>query len=198
MRWQPYGYKAAMGLLLAALASGAAGCGVKKAAPEPTANRFRTQSEQTANAAKQKIKDPKAVAAHLERLATSVQGVKGANCVVFGNYAIVGIDVDPAMERSRVGTVKYAVAEAFRKDPYGIDALVTADVDIAHRLREIRQDAQQGRPIAGFADELADIVGRLMPQVPRSIIPPASPDNDSAVKKRETDSARGHHVHSSR
>lgn len=120
------------------------------------------------------------VASHLEALARSVHGVKGANCVVFGKYAIVGIDVDAKMERSRVGTVKYAVAEAFRKDPYGIDALVTADIDMAQRLREIRADAVNGRPVAGFAEELADIVGRLIPQVPRDVIPPRAPENTGA------------------
>lgn len=117
------------------------------------------------------------VAEHLEQLAKGIQGVEGANCVVFGKYAIVGINVSETMERSRVGTVKYAVAEAFRKDPYGVDALVTADIDIAQRLREIRADMSNGRFIAGVAEELADIVGRLMPQVPREIIPPAEPEN---------------------
>jgi len=128
--------------------------------------------------------DAATVASHLEALATSINGVKGANCVVFGKYAIVGIDVDPKMERSRVGTVKYAVAEAFRKDPYGINALVTADVDMAQRLREIRYDIGQGRPVAGFAEELADIVGRLVPQIPRNIVPPQSPENTGAPNAR--------------
>lgn len=81
------------------------------------------------------------------------------------------------MERAQVGTVKYAVAEAFRKDPYGVDALVTADMDLGQRLREIRADMRNGRPIAGFAEEMADIVGRLVPQIPRNIVPPGSPEN---------------------
>lgn len=124
--------------------------------------------------------DAGAVASHLEMLARGVEGVNGANCVVFGNFAIVGIDVDPAMERSRVGTVKYAVAEALRKDPYGVNAIVTADIDLAQRIREIRADIRHGRPVAGFAEELADIVGRLVPQVPRDIIPPQGPENTGA------------------
>lgn len=117
------------------------------------------------------------VATHLEMLARGVPGVNGANCVVFGNYAIVGIDVGEQMDRSHVGTLKYAVAEAFRKDPVGIDALVTADMDLTQRIREIRADVNNGRPIAGFTEELADIVGRLMPQIPRGIVPPRGPDN---------------------
>jgi YhcN/YlaJ family sporulation lipoprotein len=117
------------------------------------------------------------VATHLEMLARGVPGVNDANCVVFGNYAIVGIDVGEQMDRSHVGTLKYAVAEAFRKDPVGVDALVTADMDLAQRIREIRADVNNGRPIAGFTEELGDIVGRLIPQIPRGIVPPRGPDN---------------------
>ena len=54
------------------------------------------------------------------------------------------------MERSRVGTIKYAVAEAFHKDPYGIDAIVTADMDLSQRLREVRSGYERGRPFAGI------------------------------------------------
>jgi YhcN/YlaJ family sporulation lipoprotein len=100
---------------------------------------------------------------------------------VFGNTAIVGIDVDARMERSRVGTLKYSVAEAFRKDPYGIDALVTADMDLSQRINEIGADIRRGRPIAGFAEEMADIMGRIVPQLPRDIIP-QEPEKQDAPK----------------
>jgi len=129
--------------------------------------------------------DARTVADHLESLAKRIEGVRDANCVVFGKYAIVGIDVDAKLDRSRVGTIKYSVAEAFRKDRYGIDALVTADVDLAQRLREIRADIMNGRPIAGFAEELSDIVGRLVPQMPRSIVPPMQPENENGTGNHE-------------
>lgn len=173
----------AASLLLASLALIAAGCGTNQASPAPGTNRGLTAQNVTPRAvASPGIRNPKAVAAHLEQLAKGVKGVRGANCVVFGKYAIVGIDVEKTLPRSRVGTIKYAVAEAFRKDPYGIDALVTADMDLDERLREIRQDVANGRPVAGFAEELADIVGRLVPQMPRSVVPPASPDGTMAGK----------------
>ncbi|MFD2333893.1 YhcN/YlaJ family sporulation lipoprotein [Cohnella sp. GCM10020058] len=181
--------KAGLILLLASALLSAAGCGNRSAAPaEPDQDRLQAHSAPGSDVA---IGDrsvavrpnAKAVAAHLEQLAEGVRGVRHANCVIFGKYAVVGIDVDPKMERSRVGTTKYAVAEAFRKDPYGIDALVTADMDMAERIREIRADAKRGRPIAGFAEEMADIVGRLVPQVPRSIVPPASPDGPGPAAK---------------
>jgi YhcN/YlaJ family sporulation lipoprotein len=162
-------------LMVLTLVISSTGCSTKQSAPGPANNRLKTQSSN--GASKKTIDNPKKVAAHLEALARGIKGVHGANCVVFGKYAIVGIDVDAKMDRSRVGTIKYSVAEAFRKDPYGINAVVTADVDIAQRLREIRADVRNGRPIAGFAEELSDIVGRVVPQIPRNIIPPKTPEN---------------------
>ncbi|MFD0672035.1 YhcN/YlaJ family sporulation lipoprotein [Cohnella sp. GCM10027633] len=161
-------------LLTLSLAVGAAGCGNNDGA---ASNDGGVKAQSTRTETKIKNANPKQVAAHLEQLARGVHGVKDANCVVFGSYAIVGIDVEENMERSEVGTLKYAVAEAFRKDPYGIDAVVTADMDIRQRLREIRADMKNGRPLAGFAEEMADIMGRIVPQIPRNIIPPESPEN---------------------
>jgi len=165
--------RSAMAAIAAAALISAGGCGSKQATPEPIAG----QEPRALANADEAVRHPKDKAAHLEALAKGVEGVQGANCVVFGKYAIVGIDVDSRMERTQVGTIKYSVAEAFRKDPYGIDALVTADVDMGQRLREIRADVMNGKPISGFADEMADIVGRLIPQIPRNIIPPKSPEN---------------------
>jgi YhcN/YlaJ family sporulation lipoprotein len=162
-------YGAAL-LLLLTLALGSAGCGTKQSAPAPSVNGLKAQSTKVIS--NEKITNPGKVAAHLESLARRVKGVNGATCVVFGNYAIVGIDVDAKLDRSRVGTIKYTVAEAFRKDPYGINAVVTADIDMAQRLREIRAAIQHGRPLAGFANELSNMIGRIVPQIPRNINPP--------------------------
>lgn len=107
----------------------------------------------------------------LEKLAASIPQVHGAKCVVLGNTAIVGIDVDPTLDRSRVDVIKYSVAEALRKDPYGVHAFVTADLGLRGRIQEMREDIARGRPIAGFAEEVADIIGRITPQLPKTITP---------------------------
>lgn len=122
------------------------------------------------------------VAAHLEQLAEGIDGVSHARCVIFGNKAVVGIDVDPRLDRSRVGTIKYSVAEAFHKDPLGIDALITADIDINQRLSDLGAAIQAGKPISGFAEEMADIIGRLMPQIPEDINEPEQSDDRQATE----------------
>jgi YhcN/YlaJ family sporulation lipoprotein len=112
------------------------------------------------------------VSKRLVYLATSVPSVHDATAVVIGPYAIVGIDVNSKLDRSQVGTIKYSVAESLRKDPYGAKAVVVADADTTARLREINADIKNGRPIAGIMEELADVAGRLMPEVPGDLITP--------------------------
>lgn len=116
-----------------------------------------------------------AVTERLENLVKSVPNVKDAHCVVVGHTAIVGINVDGNLERSRVDTIKYTAAEALQKDPYGINAFVTADIDLDQRLRAIRDQIKTGHPITGFAEELGKIIGRIIPQLPRDIEPRQAP-----------------------
>ncbi|WP_168120668.1 YhcN/YlaJ family sporulation lipoprotein [Paenibacillus sp. HB172176] len=159
------------------------GCGAN-ANPDSSPSQHNNGSlhAQENGAGKKLIEDRSAVEAHLEELAKGVDGVNDANCVIIGNTAIVGINVNGSVERSRVGTIKYSVAEAFHNDPYGIDAIVTADIDIRDRLKEIGADIRNGRPLSGFANEMADIIGRLIPQLPRNIAPP-KPDEQAPAEE---------------
>lgn len=156
----------------------ATGCSARNEASPSPQNDGRYQAAQNGSG-KKLIENRSEVEAHLEELAKGVDGVENAHCVIVGNTAIVGIDVEGSLERTRVGTIKYSVAEAFRNDEYGVDAFVTADIDIANRLEEIGNDIRNGRPFAGFAEELADIMGRLIPQLPRDIVPPDNELDDS-------------------
>lgn len=155
--------------------SGCANNTKNEAAPSPQNQDRQVRVRQTIPP-KREIKNAGRVADRLESLAKSVPQVKDATCVVIGNTAIVGINVSGKLDRTRVGTVKYSVAEALRKDPYGVHAVVTADLDIRNRLIEIRRDIQAGRPVSGFAEELADMIGRVMPQLPRDINPLQNPE----------------------
>lgn len=132
---------------------------------------------------KRDIKDHQEVADRLEKLAKQMPQVKSANCVVIGNTAILGINVDEKLDQSKVGIIKYSVAEALRKDPHGVHAIVTADMDIAERLRIIRKEIKQGRPVSGFTKELGAIIGRIMPQLPMDVLPP---ENDEAIESEKT------------
>ena len=122
------------------------------------------------------------IAKRLVKLSTSVDNVNDATAVVIGKYAIVGIDVNKDLDRSEVGTIKYAVTESLKNDPDGANALVVADPDVTARLKEIGDDIENGNPIKGIFNELSDITGRIIPEVPSDNIN-KEPSKD--IKKSE-------------
>ncbi|MDC3416520.1 YhcN/YlaJ family sporulation lipoprotein [Aquibacillus salsiterrae] len=126
------------------------------------------------------------IAQHLSNIASKVPNVNGAYAVVAGPYAVVGVDLDKDFDRSRVGTVKFSVAEALQDDPYGKTAIVVADADGTERIRNMADKIKQGHPIEGVVDELAAIVGRYMPEMPvkenQSEVPD---DNEELINERE-------------
>lgn len=129
------------------------------------------------------------IASHLVELASGIPNVNDATAVVLGNFAVVGIDVNAKLDRSRVETIKYSVAESLQHDPYGANAVVVADADTVERLRQMGKEIQDGRPITGILDELAQIVGRVIPDVPSDIIDNQNTEptetNDKQLNQKE-------------
>jgi YhcN/YlaJ family sporulation lipoprotein len=172
-------------LLLVVAAGAIAGCGrVQNQGNEARAdNGQNIRAQQTAP---DQASSPSAdTETRLEDLARSIPQVTDAKCVILGNTAIVGITVDPGMDRSRVNTIKYSVAEAFRKDPAGINAFVTADMGLGERIRHVRDDIRNGRPFTGFAQELGDIIGRIAPQLPKDIQPMENRRDDTDAQEQQ-------------
>lgn len=124
------------------------------------------------------------IATHLANIASKVPDVNDAYAVVAGPYAVVAIDVDADLDRSRVGTIKYSVNEALYHDTYGKSAVVIADADGAERVRGMADQIRQGYPVQGVVEELAAIVGRYMPEFPLPHQQHKSPDQN---KERLTD-----------
>ncbi|AGT31391.1 hypothetical protein M493_05460 [Geobacillus genomosp. 3] len=141
-----------------------------------------TVDEQVENKSGQEI------ARRLAEIANRVPNVHDAAAIVVGKYAIVGIDIGANVDASRVGTIKYSVAEALQKDPYGANAIIVADPDLYTRVRNIGQQIDDGRPVRAFMDEIADIVGRVMPEVPSDLFettPEPTEENDGQLNRRE-------------
>jgi YhcN/YlaJ family sporulation lipoprotein len=130
------------------------------------------------------------ISKHLVDLATGIPNVRDATAVVLGNYAIVGIDVDSDIDRSKVGSIKYSVAEVLKNDPQGARAVVIADPDLTARLKEISQDIKNGNPISGIMNELSDISGRLIPEVPADMINPKTKNSTENPKKQLNNSEK--------
>lgn len=122
------------------------------------------------------------IATHLANIAADVPDVNDAVAIIAGPYAVVGIDIDEETDREQVGTIKYAVSEALKNDPYGKTAVVIADADMMQRLREMNMKMRQGHPVQGITEELAEIVGRYMPTFPVDENRPEEPsDNEHRI-----------------
>ena len=125
------------------------------------------------------------LATHLANVASDVPNVNNATAIIAGPYAVVGIDVDEHLDRSRVGTIKFSVSEALQHDPYGKTAVVIADGDIMERIRLMGVKIQEGYPIQGIVDELSAIVGRYMPDFPIEEERPTDPDQNKKIITNE-------------
>lgn len=159
------------------------GCGQKNnALPNNEDGAQNTRMVRNSNVTDPQPQSNTEVSQHLSNLAASVPNVNNATTVVLGNYAIVGLDVDADLERSKVGSIKYSVAESLKHDPYGANAVVIADPDAYARLQEVREDIQAGRPIRGILNELADITGRVMPEIPIDIV---DENNQNSLDKQK-------------
>ncbi|SER97247.1 sporulation lipoprotein, YhcN/YlaJ family [Gracilibacillus ureilyticus] len=105
-------------------------------------------------------------AQYLANLASKVPNVDNATALITNRGAIVSIDVKDDLDRSHVGSIKYSVLEALQHDPQGENAIIVADPDIYERMRGIGTKIQEGHPVEAFTEELANITGRLMPEIP--------------------------------
>lgn len=162
-----------------------AACQQEQGMQEPTNEGKPIEVKDSDPQPKQKLSNNE-IANHLATIASEVPNVKDATSVIAGPYAVVGIDVDKDLDRSRVGTIKYSVVEALHDDPYGKTAVVIADADGTQRIKQMADKIQQGHPIQGVVDELSAVVGRYMPDFPINEDQPKEPDqNKNVIPKDE-------------
>ncbi|MGE6631251.1 YhcN/YlaJ family sporulation lipoprotein [Bacillus sp. NPDC077027] len=155
------------------------------------ANENRTKLIHVSDSSKKKTENfsSQEVAKHLVSVTKHVADVNDATAVVVGKYAVVGIDVKDDLDRSKVETIKYSVAKALKNDPNGANAVVVADPDTVSRLKQMGKEIQEGRPVSGIMDELAAIVGRVMPEMPNNEMKrnEKDPTNDANNQLKQKD-----------
>lgn len=158
------------------------GAGNNNATPDEEDNRVKVQNSTNGPVNRAESEDK---SNHLAELAKRIPEVKEATAIVIGDFAVVGIDVKEDLERSDVGSIKYAVAESMKDDPDGARAMVIADPDLTARLKEVADDFRKGHPIQGIINELADITGRIIPQVPADNLEPHPKDPEPTDKPND-------------
>lgn len=133
-------------------------------------------------------------AQYLANLASSVPDVNDATALVTDRGVLVSIDVDKDLDRSHVGAVKYAVLEAIEHDPHGQRAVVVADADLSERLQGMANKIQEGQPLQAITEELANITGRWMPELPVKENQPDQKDqNKEMLDKQEQEELENIH-----
>lgn len=148
---------------------------------EEQARNDRILQVEQSNETEAEEKNNSEIAHHLANIANRVPEVNEASALVAGPYAVVAIDVNKDIDRTRVGSIKYSVSEALYHDPYGKTAIVIADGDIMARINGMGDKMQQGYPVQGVIDELAAIVGRYMPEFPVDDEQPVEPDDNKQM-----------------
>lgn len=104
-----------------------------------------------------------------EAIANSVEdinGIKAATVIVTGTTAYVGVDLSGNVEGNMTDAMKQSVIDTAKKtDRMLNNVFVSADVDTVTRLKNFSKDIQQGKPVSGFLDELAEMFRRPAPTV---------------------------------
>ncbi|RCW70838.1 YhcN/YlaJ family sporulation lipoprotein [Saliterribacillus persicus] len=142
------------------------GCNQNQAEPEDISKNTRQINVENSDPNEEISFSNQEKAKYLAKFASQVPGVNDATAIVVGKRVLIGIDVDKDLDRARVGTIKYAVTEAVEHDLHGSEAMVFADGDIFTRLQNITKSIQTGEPREGIREELAEIVGRYIPETP--------------------------------
>lgn len=101
--------------------------------------------------------------------AGDVEGVAAANVVVLGNTALIGVDLDKDIEKEKVDDIKNKIDQAVKeKDKRIKNTSITADPDLATRIKKVTTGISEGRPISESWDELTDIFKRMTPATNQS------------------------------
>lgn len=95
----------------------------------------------------------------------TIKGVRSATVLTNTNTVYVGLDLDKNAEASRTKKIEdEAIAKVKSMDPSATKVYVSANVDVATRLRNYVQDVKTGKPISGFTTQIEEMFMRVVPR----------------------------------
>ncbi|MDM5210338.1 YhcN/YlaJ family sporulation lipoprotein [Peribacillus sp. NJ4] len=102
-----------------------------------------------------------------EDIANRVEALKevsNANVIVTENNAYVGAVLKDGGDKDIPNDLKERVADAVRgADPSVDQVYVSANPDFVQRMKGYANDIENGKPVAGFAEEFRELVTRIFP-----------------------------------
>lgn len=115
------------------------------------------------------------VAQHAADRVVGLPGVRQANVLVtpdFRAYVAVVVDSTPSSSSERI---ERRVAERVKAaDPRIRDVFVSSNPEFVDRVNRYVEEARAGRPVAGFVEQLNEIVVRLFPNAAQPSPSPSS------------------------
>lgn len=156
------------GLLALFLVVGSASCTpAKKPAPNVTQKQKPSTVEKVTPAKKTSgTTAEQRMASRIAADVSKVNGVEKATVVVSGRTAFIGLTLRPNVEKSRTERIKSEVASRAKKvEPTLTRVNVTSDPNLVARIKRIADSVKSGKPVSGFASELAEIARRITPKM---------------------------------
>lgn len=101
------------------------------------------------------------IGADLNKTAETVKGVKKAYTVVFGNVAMVGVDIDKALDSDRTSILEKQVKSKIERDSRIVKAYITTESDITARIKKVASEVEKGQPLSNYLDEIKDIIKQI-------------------------------------
>ncbi|WHY97308.1 YhcN/YlaJ family sporulation lipoprotein [Peribacillus simplex] len=94
----------------------------------------------------------------------ALKGVSNASVIVTENNAYVGAVLKDGGDKDIPNDLKEKIADAVRgADPSVDQVYVSANPDFVQRMKGYANDIENGKPVAGFAEEFRELVTRIFP-----------------------------------
>ena len=95
---------------------------------------------------------------------TDLNEVDKASVLITGNTALVGVEIKNNIQGKLTTDLKRRIETSVKNTDTRIkNVAVTADPDLATRIRDMVFDIERGRPLTGFAVEIKEILRRITP-----------------------------------
>lgn len=101
----------------------------------------------------------------IARDVAQLKEIEKATCVITGDTAMIGVQFDKQYKGKLTDRIKKEVDREVKSTDKRIKRVaVSADPDVVSRLDSIFKDIERGKPVSGFADELREMINRIIPK----------------------------------
>ena len=95
--------------------------------------------------------------------AGKVTGVNKATALVSGKTIYIGLDLKAQLDKQKSAVIEKSVMDRVKKIESGYTIMVTSNIDTV-TIKNVAQGIAQGKPLASFTNEIANINTRLTPK----------------------------------